>query len=41
MILPLQEGAAQKLMLYERNGRGVVESRLEPVRFVPMETGRT
>jgi protein-L-isoaspartate(D-aspartate) O-methyltransferase len=41
MILPLQEGAAQKLMLYERNGRGFVESRLEPVRFVPMETGRT
>jgi protein-L-isoaspartate(D-aspartate) O-methyltransferase len=40
MILPLQEGAAQKLMLYERNGRGFVESRLEPVRFVPMETGR-
>jgi protein-L-isoaspartate(D-aspartate) O-methyltransferase len=41
MILPLQEGAAQKLMLYERNGRGFVESRLEPVRFVPMEAGRT
>jgi protein-L-isoaspartate(D-aspartate) O-methyltransferase len=40
MILPLQEGAAQKLMLYERNGRGFVESRLEPVRFVPMEAGR-
>jgi protein-L-isoaspartate(D-aspartate) O-methyltransferase len=40
MILPLQEGAAQKLMLYERNGRGFVESQLEPVRFVPMEAGR-
>jgi protein-L-isoaspartate(D-aspartate) O-methyltransferase len=40
MILPLHEGAAQKLVLYERNGRGFVESELEPVRFVPMETGR-
>jgi len=27
-------------VLYERNGRGFVESELEPVRFVPMETGR-
>src|SRR5262245_7267811 len=40
MILPLHEGAAQKLVLYERNGRGFVESQLEPVRFVPMEAGR-
>jgi protein-L-isoaspartate(D-aspartate) O-methyltransferase len=40
MVLPLHEGAAQKLVLYERNGRGFVESELEPVRFVPMETGR-
>ena len=40
MILPLHEGAAQKLVLYERNGRGFVESELEPVRFVPMEAGR-
>jgi protein-L-isoaspartate(D-aspartate) O-methyltransferase len=40
MILPLHEGAAQKLVLYERNGRGFVESELGPVRFVPMETGR-
>jgi protein-L-isoaspartate(D-aspartate) O-methyltransferase len=40
MVLPLHEGAAQKLVLYERNGRGFVESELEPVRFVPMEAGR-
>jgi protein-L-isoaspartate(D-aspartate) O-methyltransferase len=40
MVLPLHEGAAQKLVLYERNGRGFVELELEPVRFVPMETGR-
>jgi len=40
MVLPLHEGAAQKLVLYERNGRGFVESQLEPVRFVPMEAGR-
>ena len=40
MVLPLHEGAAQKLVLYERNGRGVVESALEAVRFVPMEAGR-
>jgi protein-L-isoaspartate(D-aspartate) O-methyltransferase len=40
MVLPLHEGAGQKLVLYERNGRGFVESELERVRFVPMETGR-
>jgi protein-L-isoaspartate(D-aspartate) O-methyltransferase len=40
MVLPLQEGTAQKLVLYERNGRGFVESELERVRFVPMETGK-
>jgi len=40
MVLPLHEGAAQRLVLYERNGRGFVESELEPVRFVPMEAGR-
>ena len=40
MVLPLHDGAAQKLMLYERNGRGFVESQLDPVRFVPMETGK-
>ena len=40
MVLPLHEGTVQKLVLYERNGRGFVESELEPVRFVPMETGK-
>jgi len=40
MILPLHEGAGQRLVLYERNGRGLVESELEPVRFVPMEAGK-
>src|SRR6185436_8651366 len=28
MVLPLHDGAAQKLMLYERNGRGFVASEL-------------
>jgi protein-L-isoaspartate(D-aspartate) O-methyltransferase len=40
MVLPLHEGTVQKLVLYERNGRGFVESELERVRFVPMETGK-
>jgi protein-L-isoaspartate(D-aspartate) O-methyltransferase len=40
MILPLHEGAGQRLVLYERNGRGFAESELEPVRFVPMEAGK-
>jgi protein-L-isoaspartate(D-aspartate) O-methyltransferase len=40
MILPLHEGAAQRLVLYERNGRGFLESELDPVRFVPMKMGR-
>jgi protein-L-isoaspartate(D-aspartate) O-methyltransferase len=40
MVLPLHDGAAQKLMLYERDARGFVESELDPVRFVPMETGK-
>jgi protein-L-isoaspartate(D-aspartate) O-methyltransferase len=41
MILPLHEGADQRLVLYQRNGRGFVESELDPVRFVPMKTGKT
>jgi protein-L-isoaspartate(D-aspartate) O-methyltransferase len=41
MILPLHEGAAQRLVLYRRNGKGFVESELDPVRFVPMKTGKT
>jgi protein-L-isoaspartate(D-aspartate) O-methyltransferase len=40
MILPLQERAGQRLMLYERSGRGFVESELDRVRFVPMEMGK-
>ena len=40
MILPLQEGTGQRLMLYERGTRGFVESELDPVRFVPMEMGK-
>jgi protein-L-isoaspartate(D-aspartate) O-methyltransferase len=40
MILPLREAEGQRLVLYERNGRGFVESELEPVRFVPMEAGK-
>jgi protein-L-isoaspartate(D-aspartate) O-methyltransferase len=40
MILPLHEGAAQRLVLYERNGRGFLESELDPVRFVPMKMGK-
>ena len=40
MILPLHEGAGQRLVLYERSGRGFAESELEPVRFVPMEAGK-
>jgi protein-L-isoaspartate(D-aspartate) O-methyltransferase len=41
MILPLHEGAAQKLVLFQRNGPGFTESELDPVRFVPMKTGKT
>ena len=42
MILPLRarEGDAQRLVLIERNGRGLIESELDPVRFVPMEKGK-
>ncbi len=40
MILPLHEGTAQRLVLYERQGRGFVETELHPVRFVPMKTGK-
>jgi protein-L-isoaspartate O-methyltransferase len=40
MILPLHEGAAQRLVLYERNARGFLESELDPVRFVPMKMGK-
>jgi protein-L-isoaspartate(D-aspartate) O-methyltransferase len=40
MILPLHEGARQRLVLFERSGRGFMESELDPVRFVPMEMGK-
>ena len=42
MILPLRtrEGDAQRLVLIERNGRGLIQSELDPVRFVPMQKGK-
>ena len=44
MILPLKSpGAgrdAQRLSLIERSPRGYAETELDPVRFVPLETGK-
>jgi len=40
MVLPLEAKGAQKLVLIERNGRGFIESELDPVRFVPMTAGK-
>ncbi len=42
MILPLRASHrdAQRLVLIERSGRGLIESELDPVRFVPMEAGK-
>jgi protein-L-isoaspartate(D-aspartate) O-methyltransferase len=41
MILPLRSPAGgQRLVLIERNGRGYMESELDPVRFVPLEAGK-
>jgi protein-L-isoaspartate(D-aspartate) O-methyltransferase len=44
MVLPLAQlgkyGRAQRLVLVERNGRGLVESELDAVRFVPLEAGK-
>jgi protein-L-isoaspartate(D-aspartate) O-methyltransferase len=42
MILPLRASHrdAQRLVLIERNGRALIESELDPVRFVPMEAGK-
>jgi protein-L-isoaspartate(D-aspartate) O-methyltransferase len=41
MILPLSAPAGgQRLVLVERNGRGFIESELDPVKFVPMEAGK-
>ena len=40
MVLPLDSGPTQKLLLVERNGRGFTESELDEVRFVPMKAGK-
>ena len=40
MMLPLESGGGQRLVLVERRGRGFVESELDAVRFVPMEAGK-
>jgi protein-L-isoaspartate(D-aspartate) O-methyltransferase len=40
MILPLRAGRGQRLVLFERSGRGFLEAELDPVRFVPMEAGK-
>jgi protein-L-isoaspartate(D-aspartate) O-methyltransferase len=44
MVLPLKTGrtprAAQRLALYERAARGVTETVLDEVLFVPLETGK-
>jgi protein-L-isoaspartate(D-aspartate) O-methyltransferase len=42
MILPLRNGAAdaQRLILIERSARGYTETVLDPVRFVPLRSGK-
>lgn len=42
MVLPLRASHrdAQRLVLLERSGRALVESELDPVKFVPMEAGK-
>jgi protein-L-isoaspartate(D-aspartate) O-methyltransferase len=42
MILPLREpgAGAQRLVLIERSGRGFTETALDPVRFVPLVSGK-
>ena len=44
MVLPLKSAhaprGAQRLALYERGARGITETVLEAVRFVPLETGK-
>ena len=40
MVLPLESGGVQQMVLIERNGRGFLESVLDAVRFVPMEVGK-
>jgi hypothetical protein len=45
MILPVRKANAaapdaQRLLLIERNALGCSQTELDPVRFVPMETGK-
>ena len=40
MVLPLESGGVQQMVLIERNGRGFLESVLDAVRFVPMQAGK-
>jgi protein-L-isoaspartate(D-aspartate) O-methyltransferase len=41
MILPVHAaGGGQRLVFVQRNGRAVVETELDPVRFVPMQAGK-
>ena len=42
MVLPVRvsQREAQRLVLIERNGRTLLETELDPVRFVPMEAGK-
>jgi protein-L-isoaspartate(D-aspartate) O-methyltransferase len=43
MVLPLRtapQGSAQRLALYERGARGITETVLDEVLFVPLETGK-
>jgi len=40
MVLPLRFGGSQRLKLVERSRRGLLESELDAVRFVPMEAGK-
>jgi protein-L-isoaspartate(D-aspartate) O-methyltransferase len=43
MVLPLKSqdsGGAQRLAMYERGARGITETMLDEVLFVPLETGK-
>jgi protein-L-isoaspartate(D-aspartate) O-methyltransferase len=43
MVLPLKAGprGAQRLALYERSARGITETELDEVLFVPLQTGKS
>jgi protein-L-isoaspartate(D-aspartate) O-methyltransferase len=43
MVLPLTAGrrGAQRLALYERSARGITETELDEVLFVPLQTGKS